>query len=81
MTLEQVIRLEENNIKENDALSHIGNCVSMKEQLKRKPDFAITVIVNDLEFGICDNYKFIELLNNEILQAERCIAGEKNKFE
>ena len=81
MTLKQVITLEENNTKENDALSHIGNCVSMKEQLTRKPDFAITIQVNDLEFGICDNDKFIKLLNNEILQAERCIAGKKNKFE
>lgn len=84
--LEERVReiLKENKEKvtlKNEALHFIGKCSAIKEQLKRKPDFAIIIKVNGFELGICDNQKFMELLNNEILQAELCIEGKENKYE
>lgn len=66
---------------ESEAHLHIGQCTGMIEMLKRQPDFAIMVKVNSMELGLCDNKKFVDLLENEIKEAEKCINKEPNKFE
>jgi hypothetical protein len=64
----------------SDAKYHIDECKEFKEQLIREKDSLIIVNVNGFEIGLCDNDKFIELLNNEIKQAKLCLEGNPNKF-
>lgn len=63
-----------------DALYHMNECQVFKEQLIEEKQPLIMVNVNGFEIGICDNDKFIELLNNEIKQTELCLEGNPNKF-
>ncbi len=63
-----------------DAKYHIDECKEFKEQLIREKDPLIMANVNGFQIGLCDNDKFIELLNNEIKQAELCLEGNPNKF-
>jgi hypothetical protein len=66
---------------ESEAYLHIGECTGMIEMLTRQPDFAIMVKVNDMEIGLCNTTKFVELLRAEINEAQKCIDKEPNLFQ
>ena len=63
-----------------DAKYHINECRVFKDQIMKDKNLLVIAKVNDLEIGICDNGKFIELLNNEIEQAALCLEKKPNKF-
>ncbi len=65
---------------ECDAVCHIEECTSIKEELIEDKDSLILVRVNNTEIGVCDSGKFLELLNNEIKQAQLCLDHKPNKF-
>ena len=81
MDIPESLKEVKQSLLDNEAIQHIGACTGMIEMLKRKPDFAITVEVNDESFGLCNNAAFIKLLQLEIRECEKCIKGQKNKFE
>ncbi|REE80310.1 hypothetical protein BX611_1952 [Lutibacter oceani] len=63
-----------------DATYHIDECMEFREQIIKEIKPLIMANVNGFQIGLCDNDKFIELLNNEIKQAELCLDGKPNKF-
>lgn len=65
---------------ECDATYHIDECMVFIEKITKKENPLILANVNGFEIGLCDDGKFIELLNNEIKQAELCLEGNPNKF-
>jgi len=65
---------------ECDATIHIDECMVFLEQMTKEENPLILANVNGFEIGLCDNGKFIELLNNEIKQSELCLKGKPNKF-
>lgn len=67
--------------KRDDAVDHIVQCKGLIEVLKMYPDYAIEIKVCDTQFGLCDNKKVIEMLENEIVEAKKCIDKQPNKFE
>jgi hypothetical protein len=66
---------------ECDANYHIDECVLFREQIIKEENPLIIANVNGFEIGLCDTSKIIELLNNEIKQAELCLEGNPNKFK
>lgn len=63
-----------------DATYHINECMAFREQIIKGEKPLIMANVNGFQIGLCDNDKFIELLNNEIEQAELCLERKPNKF-
>lgn len=61
-----------------DAIYHIGECMAVRNQIIREKNILIMAKVDGFEIAICDNNKFIELLNNEITQAELCLESKTN---
>jgi hypothetical protein len=66
---------------ECDAAYHIDECKLFIEQMAKEENPLILANVNGFEIGLCDNSKFIELLNNEIKQAVLCLEGNSSKFK
>jgi hypothetical protein len=66
---------------ECDATHHIDECKVFIEQITKEENPLILAKVNGFEIGLCDNGKFIELLNNEIKQAKLCLEGNSSKFK
>ena len=66
---------------ECDATYHIDECVLFREQIIKEENPLIMANVNGFEIGLCDTNKIIELLNNEIEQAELCLEGNPSKFK
>lgn len=64
-----------------DATYHIEECKVFIEQITKEKNPLILAKVNGFEIGICDNDKFIELLNSEIKQAVFCLEGNSSKFK
>lgn len=64
-----------------DATYHIEECKVFIEQITKGKNPLILAKVNGFEIGICDNDKFIELLNSEIKQAVFCLEGNPSKFK
>lgn len=64
-----------------DATYHIEECKVFIEQISKEKNPLILAKVNGFEIGICDNDKFIELLNSEIKQAVFCLEGNSSKFK
>ena len=63
-----------------DAAYHIDECIAFRERIIKEKNPIIIANVNGFEIGLCDNDKFIELLNSEIKQAKLCLEGKPNKF-
>lgn len=63
-----------------DALYHMNECQKFKKQLIGDSKPLIIANINGFEIAICDNNKFIELINNEIKQTELCLEGSPNEF-
>jgi hypothetical protein len=65
---------------EYDAIYHIDECKNIKQQLIEEKNLLILAKVDGVEIGLCDNDKFIELLDNEITQAQLCLENKSSKF-
>jgi hypothetical protein len=76
----KILKSVENKRLECDAVCHIEECTSIKEQLIEDKNSLILVKVNNTEIGLCDSDKFLDLLNNEIKQAKFCLDRKPNKF-
>ncbi|NLP59004.1 hypothetical protein HGB55_12545 [Lutibacter sp. B1] len=63
-----------------DATYHINECMAFREQIIKEKNPLIMANVNGFQIGLCDNDKFIELLDSEIKQAKLCLEGKPNKF-
>ena len=74
-------KLNINKQLECDATYHIEECKVFIEQISKEKNPLILAKVNGFEIGICDNDKFIELLNSEIKQAVFCLEGNSSKFK
>lgn len=74
-------KLNINKQLECDATYHIEECKVFIEQITKEKNPLILAKVNGFEIGICDNDKFIELLNSEIKQAVFCLEGNSSKFK
>ncbi len=78
--LKSVDKMNNYNELKHDAEYHIDECITLREQLIREKNLLILAKVNGIEIGLCDNNKFIELLDNEIIQAKFCLESKPSKF-
>ncbi|MCF6182766.1 hypothetical protein [Lutibacter sp.] len=79
-TVEDVEKANNYNELKFNAEYHIDECITLRERLIGEKNLLILARVNGVEIGLCDNEKFIELLNNEIKQAKLCLESKPNKF-
>jgi len=70
---------------EKEALEHIQVANDLLNELTEFPEDEIYIAItigNNKPLSLCSNQKLVEqILKNEILEAEKCIAGLPNKFE
>lgn len=68
-----------------DAKCYIADCEWMITQLENNPDFAVEIKIGNITVGLTDQPKNVSmvthLLQTQIHEAQKCIAGEPNGYE
>ena len=69
---------------EKECKEYIAECEYVIKMLEIDPDFyAIQITVKDVNIGLTDGFSghVISLLNAQIVEAQKCLAGEENGYE